>query len=78
MSLTKGKLVYERGMREVDRAHAALLVATKELRAEKAQLEAQQREVDEIKLNLEAEILEARVDRCSHDEAARVPKCDCK
>ncbi len=64
--------------REVDRARAALLVATNELHAEKAQLESQQHEVDEIKRSVELEILEARVNGCSRDPDARVPKCDCK
>ena len=64
--------------REIDRAHAELLVATSELHAEKAQLEAQQREVDEIKRSVELEILEARVNGCSRAEDARVPRCDCK
>jgi hypothetical protein len=64
--------------REIDRAHAALLVATKDLHEEKAQLESQQRAVDEIKRSVELEILEARVNGCSRDEDARVPKCDCK
>ena len=64
--------------REVDRAHAALLVATKELDAEKAHLESQQREVDEIKRTIDLEILEARVNGCSRDLDARAPKCECK
>jgi hypothetical protein len=64
--------------REIDRAHAALLVATNELHAEKAQLESQQREVDEIKRSVELEILEARVNGCSRDADARAPKCECK
>jgi len=64
--------------REVDRAHAALLVATKELHEEKAQLEKQQREVDEIKRSVELEILDARVNGCSRDKDAGTPKCDCK
>jgi hypothetical protein len=68
----------EAKQREVERAHAALLVATKELHDEKAQLESQQRAVDEIKRTVELEILEARVNGCSRDEDKRTPKCDCK
>ena len=64
--------------REVDRARAALLVATNELREDKTQLQAQQLAVDEIKREVELEILEARVNGCSRDEDARVPKSDCK
>jgi hypothetical protein len=54
---------------ELERAHAALRVATKELHEEKMQLEAQQRELDEIKRRVELEILDARVGGCSRDTA---------
>jgi hypothetical protein len=63
---------------EVDRARAALAVATTELRTEKAQLEKQQREVDEIKHSIDLEILEAHVKGCSRDEVDKAPKCVCK
>jgi hypothetical protein len=64
--------------REVDRARAALLVATNELQTERRQLESQQRDIDEIKRRVELEILEARVNGCSRDADAKAPKCDCK